>query len=397
MRIDQYLRTPEQRPPHAPIWALGFRPFFLLATLQVVLWLPLWLVVHLVGPDLPLVFDPGSWHAHELIFGFAGAVLAGFLLTASRNWTSGKVPTGHALIALAALWGAGRFVMVLGASWPPVLVAVVATGFLPVVAFLLAHTLLKAKNRRNYAFPVMLLVLSALQISLFALDASERRVLLRTSLDLVTLFLVVMGGRVIPFFTRNALKGVEVSTPTWLAWTATLSAGALVPAGLLWGTDSTAVSVVALAAGVLNLVRLAGWASPRTLKNPLLWVLHLGYLWVPLGFLIRGLSPWVPALSGPALVHALAVGALGTLVFGMMARVALGHTGRPLLAPRPMVWAFVLPSVAALVRVFMPVVSMDLYGVAMVVSGLAMSLAALVFLVVYTPILMRPRADGAMG
>lgn len=396
MRIDRYLDS-APKSDHAPVWALGFRPFFLLAALLVALWLPLWLGVHLGGLGLPLALDPASWHAHELLFGFAVAVLAGFLLTASRNWTQGEVPTGRALIGLVVLWVVGRVVMLVGVDLPLAVVALAACAFLPVVAFLLARTLLKAKNRRNYAFPILLLVMSALEVALFVLDTPDRRALLRASLDVVVVFLVVMGGRVIPFFTKNALKGVTVSTPSWLAWASSLSVVALVPAGLVSNTEPLLVAVLALVAGVLNLARLAGWASLATRHNALLWVLHLGYLWVPLGLVARGLSHWLPQLGGPTLVHSLAIGALGTLVVGMMARVSLGHTGRPLVAPRLMVLAFVLPSLAALSRVVLPVVSIDLYGLAMTVSGVAMSLSFMLFLVVYTPILMRPRVDGAPG
>lgn len=396
MRIDRYLES-APKTDHAPVWALGFRPFFLLAALLVALWLPLWLGVHLGGLGLPLALDPASWHAHELLFGFAGAVLAGFLLTASRNWTQGAVPTGRALMGLVLIWVVGRVVMLVGASLPLPVVAVAACAFLPLVAVLLARTLVRAKNRRNYAFPILLLLMSALEVALFALDTPDRRALLRASLDVVVVFLVVMGGRVIPFFTRNALKEARVSTPGWLAWASSLSVLALVPAGLLLDTEPLFVALLALVAGLLNLARLAGWATLATRHNPLLWVLHLGYLWVPLGLLARGLSHWVPQLGGPTLVHPLAVGALGTLVVGMMARVGLGHTGRPLVAPRLMVLAFTLPSLAALLRVVLPVASIDLYGLAMVASGLALSLSFLLFLVVYTPILMRPRVDGAPG
>lgn len=396
MRIDRYLESPAKT-GHAPVWALGFRPFFLLAALLVAVWLPLWLGIHLGGLGPPLVLDPGSWHAHELLFGFAGAVLAGFLLTAARNWTQGEVPTGRSLMALVLLWALGRLLMLLGGDLPLPGVAVVVSAFLPAVAVSLMRTLVKAKNRRNYAFPILLLVMAAFEVALFALDAPDRRALLRASLDVVVVFLVVMGGRVIPFFTRNALKGATVSTPGWLAWGATISTALLVPAGLLFAETPLVPAVMALGAGALNLARLAGWASLATRHNALLWVLHLGYLWVGLGLLLRGLSVWVPELGGPSLAHSLAIGALGTLVIGMMARVALGHTGRPLVAPRLMVPAFVLPTVAAVLRVGLPVVSPDLYTVAMTSSGVVMSLAFLLYAVVYWPILTRPRVDGAPG
>ncbi|MCC6621915.1 MAG: NnrS family protein [Deltaproteobacteria bacterium] len=397
MRIDKYLTsTPPPRGLFArPSLALAFRPFFLVAGLMAALWLPLWLVIHLAGLRLPLAVEPTLWHAHELVFGFASAVLAGFLLTAARNWTKRPTPSGGPLAALVAVWLAGRVVMLVGAELPPLVVALVDLAFLPLVALALARPLLAARDRRNYAFAALLLVLAGIGALFHAGDAMTARLTMTASVSLVVVFLVVMGGRVIPFFTRNACPDARVRTPAWLAWTAAITTGALVP-GQLW-LHGPVVDVVAIVAGLANLARLALWDTRKTLGNPLLWVLHAGYAFIGVGLVMQGLAPLAPDVFGTAPTHALTVGALGTLVLGMMARVSLGHTGRPLAAPRPVALAFGLVLLAALLRVVPPLISPDLYVPALVASGSVFALAFGIFVAVYAPILTRPRVDGAPG
>jgi len=402
MRIERYLQPPPGAAPDAvkarfshPALALGFRPFFLAAGIMGALWLPLWLGVYVAGLALPLPTDPISWHAHELVFGLAGAVLAGFLLTAARNWTRQPTPTRGPLLALVLLWTFGRVAMLVGAVLPAFVVVLVDVAFLPAVALALSRPLIAAKNRRNYAFVAMLLALAGVNLAFHLGDAALHRASVNASVYLVILFIVVMGGRVIPSFTRNACPGAKVRTPRWLDWTAAVSTAALAVAQVAQLGMST--HVIALVAGAANLARVAGWDTRATLDNPLLWVLHIGYAFVGLGFVLIGLSPWVSTFAGGAPVHALTVGALGTLVIGMMARVSLGHTGRPLVAPRAMAVAFTLMVVAALVRVVFPVASSALYVPSLVASGSLFALAFVIFVVVYTPILTRPRIDGAPG
>lgn len=403
MRIERYLQPPAAAAGETavrgrfahPVLALGFRPFFLAAGLMGALWLPLWLGVYVAGLALPLGTDPISWHAHELVFGLAGAVLAGFLLTAARNWTRQPTPTRGPLAALVLLWTLGRVAMLIGDVLPAFVVALVDVAFLPVVALALSRPLLAAKNRRNYAFVAMLLALAAVNLAFHIGDASLHRAAINASVYLVILFIVVMGGRVIPSFTRNACPGAKVRTPRWLDWTAAVSTAALALAQLAQLGPPT--HVIALVAGAANLARVAGWDTRATLDNPLLWVLHVGYAFVGLGFVLIGLAPWVSTFAGGAPIHALTVGALGTLVIGMMARVSLGHTGRPLVAPRAMTVAFTLMVLATLVRVVFPIASSALYVPALVASGSLFALAFILFVIVYAPILTRARVDGAPG
>lgn len=404
MRIDRYLNPPTAaeggpaNPPGvarvAPWLALGFRPFFLAAALMAALWVPLWLFVYLAKLALPLG-DATAWHAHELVFGFAGAVLAGFLLTAARNWTKRPTPSGRRLGLLLSLWLAGRVVMLFGGALPSLVVLIVDVAFLPAVAIALAVPLLAAKNRRNYAFVPMLLVLAGIDVVFHLGSYAVVRAAMHASVGMIVLFLVVMGGRVIPFFTRSACPGVVVTTHAWLDWTCAVTTAAYGVAQLV--DLATTTHVLALVAGGANLARVVGWNTRATLGNPLLWVLHLGYLWIGLGLVLIGLSAWVPALGGSAPTHALTVGALGTLVIGMMARVSLGHTGRPLVAPPSMRIAFLLVTLATLLRVVPPLVSVELVPASLVASGVAFSLAFALFVVAYAPLLTRPRVDGAPG
>ncbi|MBL8786546.1 MAG: NnrS family protein [Deltaproteobacteria bacterium] len=420
MRIERYLQPPAPAPASAgpeplarrlaaaPWLALGFRPFFLTAALMGALWLPLWLIIYLHGVPLPLAADPIAWHAHELVFGLAAAVLAGFLLTAARNWIRGQpgstrpsangtkspTPSGLPLLGLLGLWVAGRVVLLIGDVLPPALVLLVDVAFLPTLSVALARPLLRAKNRRNYAFPMLLLVLAGLNLVFHLGDYALRRQAITASIDLVAVILVLMGGRVIPFFTKNALPGAKVRMPASLAWTATILTATTLLAPLL---PNPLGPVIFIGAGVANLVRLAAWSPWSTLGTPLLWVLHLGYAWIGVAQLLRGLGHWVLALAGTAPMHALTVGALCGLILGMMARVSLGHTGRPLIAPRAMTVAFTLVFVAALARAILPLAAPSLMTASLLVSGSALAVAFALFVVVYWPILTRPRADGAPG
>ncbi|MCA9513429.1 MAG: NnrS family protein [Myxococcales bacterium] len=396
MQIDRYIAPPGARAPglfERPVWGLGFRPFFLLAGAFAALWLVLWLLALFVA-RLPLAASGADWHAHEMVFGFGVAVLAGFLLTAARNWTKQRTPTGGRLAGLALLWLLGRLVMLVGARLPGWLVATVDVAFLPVFALFLALPLWRAGSRRNYPFVALLLALGGVNV-LFHLEPLLRLWTMTVAVEVMVVFLVVMGGRVIPFFTRNALPGARVRSWPWLDALAIASSVAY-PLVQLGGLGR-ASDLVALLAAASNLARLAGWDSLRTRRAPILWVLHLGYLWIGVGYLLLGLGRWVPALYGSAPLHALTVGALGTLTLGMMARVSLGHTGRPLTLPRSMSVAFGLVTVGALARVVLPLASPHLLTGALVVSGIAWSCAFALFVAVYWPILTRPRVDGAPG
>lgn len=378
-------------------FALGFRPFFLAAGLYAVLMMGLWLLV-LRGSLAPGELTPPIWHGHEMLFGFAVAVIAGFLLTAAQNWTGIRMPSGAPLAALFLLWLAGRLAFLVP-GLPAGLVALLDLAFLPVLALVLAVPVLKAKQLHNYPFPLMLLALTFANALVHGDALGWTPGTARTGLHLavyaVVAMMTVMGGRVIPSFTDNKLgsrarrwKTIERMLPV-----ATL--GALVGALIAPVSPITAV-LAALAAGGHG-IRLAGWYTRKIWSVPLLWILHLGYAWIVLGFALLALSATEPAVTASNALHAFTAGAIGTLTLGMMARVSLGHSGR-MLEPAPlMTWAFIAINLAALIRVALPLLIPTAYTAGMTAAGLLWMAAFGVFAALYLPILLRPRVDGKPG
>lgn len=379
-----------------PVAALGFRPFFLLAGVFGSLWVPLWLLVLGGRVQLPVRHGGMAWHGHEMIFGFTVAVIAGFLLTAVRNWTNKPTPTGGGLLALAALWTLGRLALLAGTLLPEVLAASIDLAFLPVLAVALGIPLWRSKNWRNIAFVPLLLALSALNATFHFGDAGMASRALRLAVDVVLLIIVLVGGRVIPMFTRNTLKGATLRTSPVLDWLA-FGSTVLVLISDLVPSAVQAGAWAAFAAAGFNALRIGGWASVQTVRRPLLWVLHLGYAWLPIGFFLKGLAVYVPSIPPNAALHALTVGAIGLLTLGMMSRVALGHTGRPLEVGRPVAGAFVLVALAAVGRSILPIFAPDQYMGILWVSGLCWAVGFLVFSVSYWQILTQPRVDGRAG
>ena len=378
-------------------FALGFRPFFLAAGLYAVLMMALWLLV-LNGAVIPGELLPLVWHGHEMVFGFAVSVIAGFLLTAAQNWTGLRTPSGRPLAALFLLWLAGRLGFLIP-GLPTGLVALVDLAFLPVLAITLAMPILRTKQLHNYPFPILLLALAAANALVHA-DAlhwmsGTARPGLHLGVYVVIMMITAMGGRVIPSFTDNKLRtrARRWTIIEWLVPAATLLA--LIAA--LLAPASPVTALLAAVAAAAHAIRLAGWYTPKFWSVPLLWILHLGYAWIPLGFALLALSAagW-NAAAGSAL-HAFTAGAIGALTLGMMARVSLGHTGRPLEPPPIMTLAFIAITLAALARVALPLLFPAAYTQVMTVAGLVWIAAFGLFVAVYAPMLLRPRVDGKPG
>jgi len=389
--------NPPSRPSGFAPFALGFRPFFLAAGLFAIVLLGLWLAI-LQGRIATGPLAPAVWHGHEMLFGFTVAVIAGFLLTAAQNWTGIRTPSGTPLAALFLLWLAGRLGFLIP-GLPAGLVATVDLLFLPVLALALAWPIIKAKQLSNAPFPVMLLVLAAANALVhgdaLGWSAASASLGLHLAAYVVVMMMVVMGGRVIPSFTDNKLrtharrwKAIE-----WLAPVATL--GALVAALLV--PDSRATVLLAALAAAAHVIRLAGWYTGKFWSVPLLWILHLGYAWIALGFALLALSAAGVSAATGASLHAFTTGGIGVLTLGMMARVSLGHTGRLLEAAPLMTLAFVAINLAALIRVMLPLLFPAAYAQGMAAAGLMWIAAFGLFAAIYTPILLRPRVDGKAG
>ena len=385
--------SPAATPPFAQ---KGFRPFFLLAALAACGIVPVWLLV-LFGQLRPSFHgDAATWHAHEMLFGFAVAVIAGFLLTAVGNWTGRETVVGGRLLALAGLWLIGRLAPAL-----PRVAMVADLAFLPVLALILARPLVAARNKKNF---VMLGILAALWAANVAMHldacgvvaAGTGRRGAAVALDVIVLLCLLMGGRVIPMFTRNATGNATITSPPVLD---AVTAGAMLAVTLVdvLRPGGTLAAAAAGVTAIATLARLSYWRSSLTLRHPLLWILHAGVAWIAVGMLLRAAPLVGIAIPDSVATHALTVGALGALTLGMMARVALGHTGRPLAPPRAMGLGFTLVTVAALVRVGGPLLAPALYGPALIASGALWTGAFAIYVLAYGPILFRRRVDGRPG
>ncbi|MEZ5609027.1 MAG: NnrS family protein [Rhodocyclaceae bacterium] len=392
IRLDE--PTTKRIPPETfSLWALAFRPFYLLAGLFAAIAVPVWAVGYSGAIELPM---PGIWwHAHEMIFGFAVAVIIGFLFTAGRNWTGLDTPAGKPLMVLAAVWLAGRLAMAFGSgAW----VAVVDMAFLPVAAGMLLRVLVKAKSKRNYFIGVLPAVLSlanlVFHLAVLEVIAVDPLMAMHFALGLVVVLETVVGGRVIPMFTFNAVRGIKQWRNAKLDWAAAIATGVAL---LLWSLGAGAwAGVVSLLAAVLQAMRLGGWNPWATRGMPILWILHLAYLWIPLGLALIALTQFgvLPRSAG---IHALAIGATGGLIIGMMTRTALGHTGRMLVAGRIEAFAYALVLSAALVRVVTVAVIPAAQMGGVHAAATLWSLGFLLFVWRYAPFLIRARVDGKEG
>ncbi len=392
IRLDEP-STKRIAPNTFSLFALGFRPFYLLAALFGALAVPVWALVFSGVLETRM---PGLWwHAHEMLFGFAAAVIVGFLFTAGKAWTGLDTPTGASLAALAALWLAGRLAMGFGAG---PLAALVDAAFLPVCAAVFFVVLLRAKSKRNYFIGALLSVLSlaniAFHLAQLGVVAADPLTMLHFSLALVVLLETIVAGRVVPMFTANAVRGVK----QWRNKAVDYAAIACTAAALvLWaGGAGSWAGLVALIAAGLQLLRSGGWNPWAARHNPLLWVLHLAHLWIPLGMLLLAAAQWglLPRSAG---VHALAIGSMGGLIIGMITRTALGHTGRMLVAGPVETAAYTLVQVAVLARVLTvaAIPAATLGGVHL--AATAWSLAFVLYAWKYLPFLLRARTDGKAG
>lgn len=382
------------------LFSYGFRPFFLLAGVYAILPMATiyWAITFGQWREdaLPLFV----WHGHEMLFGFVAAAIAGFLLTAVPTWTSTKAVSGTPLVFLVLLWLVGR---VVSSPWMPptgVLAQMIGSAFFPALAVTVAIPLIRSRNFRNLPFILLLAVLFLGELAFHAryLGWIEGQSLdgLRLTINTVVVMIVVIGGRIIPAFTRNALlamrRDVKIRSQRTIDIATILSVvGVLL--GDVFAIDSMLTGVLAALAAGLLLIRLTGWGGLRTLDVPLLWVLHLGTCWLVFALALKAL--WLLGGFSWAMnwMHAITAGVFGTMILGVMTRVALGHSGRPLAVSLPVVASYVLVSVAALTRVFGPSLAPNHFTLVLTAAISAWTAAFVIFLVAYTPILIKPRLD----
>jgi len=345
-----------------------------------------------------------TWHGHEMLFGFVAAAIAGFLLSAVPTWTNTKAVSGIPLICLVAIWLAGRVVASPWVQTSDVVTQVLGVAFYPALAVAVAIPLIRTRNFRNLPFILLLAVLFLADLAFHARrlgwvggDSVDG---LRLTIDLVMLMIVIVGGRIIPAFTRNALvsmgRNVTIRSQRAIDVAAIIAAVGVLLVDLFAANSLSAAYLAALCA-LLLFVRLSGWGGLRAWDIPLLWVLHLGYLWLVVALTLKAF--WIFGGFGWAMnwMHAFTSGAFGTMILGVMTRVALGHTGRPLRIHPAVAISYVLVSTAALLRVFGPWFAEDQYTNVLAASIAVWIAAFMIFLIAYIPILIRPRADGRPG
>ena len=381
-----------------PWLRLGFRPFYLGAAFVACLTVPLWIASMLGWLALKLPVAPLLWHAHEMLFGFAAAVIIGFLLTAVKAWTGLATPRGALLGALALLWLAARVAAVVA---PYAVYALLDVAMLTEEAGIMLGVLLRARNRRNLPL-IGMLVLLALANGVFHLAVLGVVHLpplqaLYAGLALIVMIESVMAGRVVPAFTMSVNPGLKLRVPHLLEH-ATVAITALSLALWVWAPAGAGLLTAVLAglAAVVHALRMVRWKPWITRHRPILWILHASYAWIPVGFALLALAQ-LGVVAVSAAVHAFAVGATGGLIIGMLTRTARGHTGRPLQASRLEVLAYGLVMAAAALRVLLPLAAPQWYAAALVLAALAWSTAFAIYLGIFTPWLVRTRLDGKDG
>jgi uncharacterized protein involved in response to NO len=389
---------PRYRAWHGPaVLSAGFRPFFLMAGLWAAIAVPVWLAILGGYAALPSAFDPVAWHAHEMLFGFAQAAIAGFLLTAVPNWT-GRMPIqGWGLGALALLFVAGRVAVACSAEIGAAPAAAVDLAFPVVLLSVLAREVVAGRNWRNLPMLGVLALIAAANglTHLEAIGLAGTGALgLRLGTAVIVALIALIGGRIIPSFTRNWLaKRAAPALPAPFGRIDRIAMAATVAALVVWSLapDWPPVSPLMALAAAANLVRLARWQGHRTLAEPLVWVLHLGFLWLPVGLFLMAMGPFVTAIAPSAIWHALTGGAIATMVLAVSTRATLGHTGRALSADRPTTLIYALVSVSAGARVAAGF-GADAYLALLALAGAAWFAAFALFLIIYGPMLLAPRA-----
>ena len=391
MARAQHTPIPRYREQAGPaLFDQGFRPFFLLAAIWAPVALVLWLSMLAGALELPTAFDPVAWHVHEMLFGFVAAAIGGFLLTAIPNWT-GRLPLqGLPLAALVSVWLAGRIAVALSAWIGAAAAAAIDIAFLAGFAAVAAREIVTGRNWRNLPVLTVLLLLTAAN-ALFHLGKTELAE--HATISIVVALIALIGGRVVPSFTRNWLArrgATRLPAPQGRLDTAAMAVTITALAAWTAVGDHPLVAVsLGLAAAALA-VRLARWHGLSTGAEPLVWVLHLGYLWLPAGLALLAVSMLSPALPESTALHALTAGAMATTILAMMTRTTRGHTGRPLAATPATTAIYLLITVAAAARLASGLA--DDAGITLLYGSAAAWVAAFaLFLLAYGPMLLRPR------
>lgn len=389
----------EQKKP--PMFRLAFRPFFLFGSLFSVMALLLW-ATYLTNSSLP--WQPYGnwlwWHGHEMLFGFGTAIIVGFLLTAIQNWSGIPGLSGWPLAGLFGLWVLGRILLLFPVA-PASFIAIIDSLFLPLAAYMLARPIVAAKLWRNLMFIPLLLLLAwtnghshyrLMNGGMLSLPDTQ------TTILIITLIIVIMGGRVIPFFTANATRTQKPNPLLSLELLSIVTLGVATLYSLVTGNLSPepGIGILFLVSAVANLLRMGRWQGKLTLGNPLLWSLHLSYLLIVISLGLLGAFHFGLNIPLSSALHGLTIGGIGLMVLAMISRVSLGHTGRMLQVGIWITLGYGALAISAILRVVAPLLLNDpstLYLISISCWGFSY----LSFVIIYWPVLTQPRVDGRPG
>ena len=385
-----------------PILRLGFRPFFLAAGIFSIISMAIWMASYVFTVEFAFSgIPPNLWHAHEMIFGYTMAVVAGFLLTAIKNWTGIEVLRGMPLALLLALWLAARLMPLSGLAIPIIVIAITDVAFLLLLAIVCLRPVLKVRQYKQVGIISKLFLLALCDVVFYlgitGVVSDGIQWGLYSAVYMIIALVLVMMRRVMPMFIKNGIDGdIELKNHAWLDY------ASLVLLIVFWLSDvfttyEHLTAAVAMVLTLLHTIRLAGWYTNRVWSKPLVWVLLVAYGFIISGFALNALAIYgnvSPSLS----VHAFTAGGIGLVTIGMMSRVSLGHTGRNVFEPPAMVyWIFVALALGAIIRVVFPFFNMELYIYWIVGSQLLWMIAFTLFVMLYAPKFLSARVDGRDG
>ena len=385
------------------LFAAGFRPHFLLAGLAALVLVPIWALSFVAGTPLGSAWPPTLWHGHEMLFGFITCAIAGFLLTAVPSWTGQRGYAGAPLVALAFTWLIARLMISSSWLWPPILTAAADLAFLPLLSVLVVVPLARQRNRNTPLLLVLgLLWLTnlAFHVAVLRNDPPLARHALILGIDIVLILVTIIGGRIIPAFTTSALRleGIQCAVQSRLVLTVmAVAIMVLIAAGDILWPETRIAGLLAGIAAVVQGLRLLQWRSLKTLRQPIVWILHLAYAWLPVGLGLKAAALLGGYAIGAFWLHALTIGALATMITAVMTRASLGHTGRALVVHPLTTVGYVMLTAAALVRVFGLTALRLSYPQVVVLAASFWTMSFAFFVGVYAPILWGPRVDGKPG
>jgi len=388
-------------PRSAAFLSYGFRPFFLFAGLYAVLAMAAWMAWFGLAQPFGADFSPLLWHVHEMLFGYTVAALAGFLLTAAPSWSGAGPVRGGPLALLAGVWAAGRAAVWFSGTLTPAVVAAADMSFLALLFVVLFRTLTGGGARHTVFLGVLALLFAAngmVHLERLGLSDNTAAAGLQLAFDVFVVLITLIGGRVVPAFTQNALnrdgEGSPLAARPWLDRLSVFSVVLVLIAGQI-APDDAIIGWLAVTAAVLNGLRLAGWRTWRILDQPIVWILHAGYGWLVAGLAFKGVALMNDGIDEATALHVLSVGAIGSMTLGIMTRAGLGHTGRALRAAPAITVAYLMLSLATMVRVGGPLWLPEFYHAAIAAAGIGWCVAFALFTWVYWPILTGPSADAA--